>query len=537
MKTAKYILLFGAFFFLGNATASAQATCLPLIEIDSFEYQGAFIIPGATYGESNANYTDGTIEYNPVNHSLFLAGHRVHGGLAEFAIPALVNSTVVVDLNTAAILQDFRLIMEETPDGNPQNQDRIAGLKYHNSKLIVNTVEYYDAPANNTHTSLVIEDASDIANSALSGYYALEGRAHAAGWMSPIPTEWQTLLGGEWITCNSSRYPINSRLPMGISAFVFDPDSLNGTPAGTIPTTTLLDYNLSDPLYADYPSYASAHYNLIEVNGSTHSGHTFEDADAIVGDNDLWTSESSADYGLIIPGTRTYLTVGHSGGHNSGIGYKATQSNGNLCGGPCPYDSEDYYSYYWLWDVNDLLDVKNGVSDPYDVRPYAYGVFDVPFQYDLYNDTTEIHPVVGGTYDPVSKLIYLTIYDGASTGAYDRIPIIAAYKVKSYQMEIQAIQPSDSLFTGVDTIATSGLVTITNGNTIIFEAANMVILNPEFTTELGSDFTARIGINGCNPAAPYAPTIINGGKSGTPAKNQHREKGVKAMNDVFFKKN
>jgi len=80
-----------------------------------------------------------------------------------------------------------------------------------------------------------------------------------------------------------------------------------------------------------------------------------------------------------------------------GIGYKPTQSDGNVCGGPCPYDADDYYNYYWLWDVNDLLAVKNGTLNPHDVRPYDYGVFNAPF--------------------------------GASTGAYDRVPAIAAYSI------------------------------------------------------------------------------------------------------------
>ncbi len=429
MKKTTFIIATIFFFFLGLKNVFAQATNLPLLQIEALEYEGAFIISGYNFGESEANYTSGTIAYNSANNSIFIAGFDLDGAVGEFSIPALVNSKVVADLNSATILQNFKQILNLTPDSNPQSIDRISGLYVFNNKLIVNGIEYYDAPANNTHTTLVIEDANNINTSAINGYYSLQGEAHAAGWISTIPTEWQTLLGGSHMTGNSSKYAINSRMPMGISAFAFDPNNLVGSPSGSIPTTTLIDFDLSNPLYADYDTYEDANYNVIEVNGTTPPGHTVIDADVIVGENDLWTEISQASYGFIVPGTRTYLTIGSSGGHNSGIGYKPTQSDGNVCGGPCAYDANDEYNYYWLWDVNDLLAVKNGTLQHYDVRPYAFGLFNVPFQTDLYTNTQEIHTIVGGTYDVASNLLYLSVYDGASTGPYDKNPVIVAYSI------------------------------------------------------------------------------------------------------------
>ena len=191
---------------------------------------------------------------------------------------------------------------------------------------------------------------------------------------------------------------------------------------------TLLDFDLSNPLYADYSSYSNANYNVATLNGSTFTCHTVNDADISVGSNNLWTEVAQASYGFIIPNTRTYVTVGSMGGHTSAIGYKAEQDNGNCCGGPCAYQSDDYVNYYWLWDVQDLQDVKDGLQNAYDIRPYSYGEFDVPFQYDVFRNTDEFHPVLGGDYDAESGLLYLTIYDGAG-GQYSRNPVIAAYKV------------------------------------------------------------------------------------------------------------
>ncbi|CAH8285703.1 putative secreted protein (Por secretion system target) [Mariniflexile fucanivorans] len=423
----------------------AQATELPLLQINKLKYEGAFTIPGNEYGDSNANYASGTLAFNSANNSLFLAGFNLHGAVAEFSIPILVNSTNLNDLNSASILQNFRSILNATPDSNPQNIDRISGLYLFNNKLIVNALEYYDAAANNSHTTLIVDNASAIETSAITGYFSLNGEAHASGWISEIPTEWQTLLGGSHITGNSSKYPINSRLAMGISAFSFNVTDLINASTTNISTTTLLNFDLSNPLYADFNTYYNANYNVLELNGTTFSGHTSADADIVVGTNNLWTEQSQASYGFIVPNTRTYITIGSSSGHNSGIGYKAKQNNGNVCGGPCAYDAEDNYNYYWLWDVNDLLAVKNGTSEAYSVRPYAYGEFSVPFQYDAYSSTPEHHEIVGGTYDADSNLLYLSIYDGASTGAYDVIPVIVAYSIDQESLSVDELEMNTSI--------------------------------------------------------------------------------------------
>jgi len=89
----------------------------------------------------------------------------------------------------------------------------------------------------------------------------------------------------------------------------------------------------------------------------------------------LWNPVSAGRYGFFIPGTKTFAVIGHTAGLQSGIGYKAVQSDGNTCGGPCPYDPADYSNYYWFYNVEDIL----SASESYQPKPYAYGAFDVPF--------------------------------------------------------------------------------------------------------------------------------------------------------------
>src|SRR5690606_9476170 len=94
---------------------------------------------------------------------------------------------------------------------------------YVNGQLMVNTYVYYDAAVSATHTTLVVKNAASLATSSVGGYYSYSARAHATGWISSIPQEWRAVLGGTYITGDSSGKAIISRLSVGPSAFVFDP--------------------------------------------------------------------------------------------------------------------------------------------------------------------------------------------------------------------------------------------------------------------------------------------------------------------------
>ena len=93
--------------------------------------------------------------------------------------------------------------------------------------------------------------------------------------------------------------------------------------SGLILTDSLMDFSLKHPIVPD------------QYNKSLK--------------NNLWTELSAAHYGFIIPNTSSYLVIGKSGGHNSGIGYKITQDNGRECGGPCSVKAGDSYNYFWFF--------------------------------------------------------------------------------------------------------------------------------------------------------------------------------------------
>jgi hypothetical protein len=379
----------------------SHAGGFPLLRLTDIKYQGAFRLPAATYGGSSLNYSQGPVEYNSVNHSIFIVGHAHHQNIAEFAIPGIVNSTVLGDLNMAAApAQQFASVLDRAAGGNPQALDRVGGMEFvddgYGGQLIVNGYEYYDAPGDNTQTTLVVQDSGNVGTSTIAGIHTFSGGAgHTSGWISPVPPEWQAQLGGSYITGQSSGIPIISRTSVGPSAFSFDANDLVvASPVPTpVPTTKLLNFSLANRLHDD-------------LSNST-------------GSNDLWTHLSRVVYGIIVPGTRTYLTLGQSGGHASGVCYKCTQDNGNLCGGYCAPDSQDYYHYYWLWDLDDLIAVKNGEMNGFDVRPYEYGEFPTPFATNSFG---------GGSFDPDTGILYLTVQKAdRAQGTYSNPPIVVTF--------------------------------------------------------------------------------------------------------------
>ena len=397
------VLLFSATGF--EVHAQADPKNLPLLHIEDFRYLGAFRLPDDTFGASSPNYSQGPLEYDAASRTIYIVGHSHHQAIAEFPVPVLICSKQIAESNMCADpIQNFVQILGRTTGGNPQNLNRIGGIEIFDEpegkKLLVNAYEYYDAPGDNSQTSAIVGDADDIAGSVINGFYTFQGGAgHTSGWISPIPAEWQTILGGTHITGQSSGIPIISRTSVGPSAFAFDGTEVFSTgpvddPIATVP---LLDFSLGHPL----------HHDLSNTTGT----------------NDVWTHLSRVVYGFIPPGTRTYVTLGHSGGHASGVCYKCTQDDGTLCGGYCAPDAEDYYHYYWLWDVNDLVSVKSGHLQPYEVNPYDYGVFITPFK---------TRQLGGGTFDAANSVLYLTVQRADRLqGTYSNPPVVVAYGFRS----------------------------------------------------------------------------------------------------------
>jgi hypothetical protein len=379
----------------------AELEALPLFSIDNLQYLGGFRFPTEQLGVSTMAYAEGPIAASADGASIFAVGHAHQQAIAQFAIPALVNSKNPADFRVADPLQGFAPILNRPASGNPQAIDRIGGMQHFAGKLVVNTYVYYDAPASVTHTTLVVEDAAQLATSAVGGYYSYSAHAHAAGWISPIPEVWQSTLGGTFITGHSSGLPIIGRLSVGPSAFAVDLTALGGRSSKPIPVVRLLDFSLGQPLGAR--SRNAERYLMNEGL-----------------DNDLWTHLSRAVVGFVVPGTRSYLTLGVNGGMTTGVGYKLRRDNGAECEGYCAHGPSDYANYYWLWDLNDLAAVKSRKKQPSAVLPYAYG------KLEGYDVGGRIGSLVGGSFDATNGVLYLAVRQGADG---EWTPVVIAFKV------------------------------------------------------------------------------------------------------------
>ncbi len=400
-----------------------EAQTLPRIEMTDLTYAGAFRLPADTYGASSMNYAEGPIAYNPGRHTLFVVGHSHQQALAEFAIPPLVTSQALTDLLIAdPPRQAFATVLDKVNGGNPQALDRIGGLvcleTQAGRELMVNSYEYYDAPADNSLSTFIVRDADNLAASSIDGFISLNPEAaHVSGWLSPIPAIWQPLLGGTYLTGHASGIPIIGRTSVGPSAFAFDPFQVAGTSnvPSSLPTTRLMDFSLAHPLHPDLDNNTRA--------------------------NDIWTHLSRAVYGFIVPGTRTYMTLGYSGGHQSGVCYKCTQTDGTLCDGYCAPDANDYDQFYWLWDVNDMVEVREGRLDAHAVRPYAYGPLPTPLQ----GATPAIN---GATVDFNDGILYLALREAdTAQGEFNNPPVILAYALPDISKSV-ALE-ADELPTGI----------------------------------------------------------------------------------------
>ena len=387
----------------------------PKLDISAWEYEGGFRLSTKRAGKaenSTVDFSLGIFSLSTSKKSMFVASNPRLGGIGEFLIPPITKSEDLRDfVKGETVLQNFiPLINNPRVSTGIGGYFRITGIKQIDNALMVNYINWYDATATETDTSIMIWNANNLAESKMYGPYQLQGAAHAAGWLSEIPSNLTDLFDASHITGSQSNAAISSRLSIGPTAFAFNPrkDVIYG-PSGFVQTQALLDFSMKNPLY-DHSVYEfQPDFKPLSIN---------ED-----GLNKMWTLSSGASFGFIIPGTRTYLTLGKSAGHESGIGYKIEQNNGHKCGGPCPYDASDYYSFYWAWDVVDLLKAKLNLTMPYNLQPYEHGKFPLPARYKGL-------AIGGADYDAEQGRLFISLTKGDTLGKYARPPLFLTYKRK-----------------------------------------------------------------------------------------------------------
>ncbi len=189
-----------------------------------------------------------------------------------------------------------------------------------------------------------------------------------------IPSEWQGLLGGPAFAGNNSM-SIISQGTSGPSFYVFNPDDVGR--ANPIPTDPLMYFPLDHPLANDNVA------------------------------NDLFSRSDQYNAGILFPsGTRSVLFIGRHGyGPHT---YKVDDG----CGGASGEGAAPYRVQVTAFDANDLLAVKNGKKQPYDIRPYAW--WTLPGEFGSCAQLA----YSGLAYDDVNRKLYVAPYASSSPKVY-----------------------------------------------------------------------------------------------------------------------
>lgn len=418
---------FHILFLQTHFSFAAQPTQLILSDL---QYIGAFRVSNTNNGIGRTGFSDGRIAISAATNSFFLSGNPFPT-IAEFPIPDIINSTNIHDLAfTGPPLQNFTDFSNRIGYETPSNDIRNMGpMHIHNGTLIASVYDAYDAASSagfDVDNMLMINDAFNLESSSVTGYFGMEDKMFAAGWLSPIPPNYKLDLGGDYLSGSARMASINGRWSMGPSAYSFNKtDLLNVSEGQIVPNTTLQKYTLFNRLHPDSFNYPRPH---TEECPSFTLDPSLWKAECVL-ENDLFTEVSRAFYGAIIPGTSTYLTVGYVGGTQYGMGYKNYPINGGPqpCSGECPHDYTDWDNYIWLFNVEDLINHKNEQTEEYDARPYTYGAIKLPFD-DLNNDGI-ISTISSADYDPLSNRLYLVLNRADRLASFEATPIVVVYEI------------------------------------------------------------------------------------------------------------
>jgi hypothetical protein len=391
------ILLTGA---LSPVYVQAQTpSSAPLIQSNNLSYVGSFKLPsgtlGSTYGFGYAGAGGGgtyAVTYNPAKKSLFIGGHPWEQKIAEVAIPESFSGTP-----TATSLQNLTDPLEgKLGSINPSdpNSKVIGSAFVYSDRLYLGAFSYYDG-AGTQSKSQFVRPTNLSTKGQVQGPFTIGNKY--PGWVDKyaavIPPEWQSAFGGT-VLVGGSGGAINSLQSWGPSASVIIPSDIGSK--NPVPATLVLGYPIEHPL------------------NDTTSG------------NPYW-SQATVITGMAFPqGTRTILYFG-----KHGLG-PYCYGTGAECNDPADSSkgthAYPYESHVWAYDANELLAVKNGQKQSWQVRPYAVWKLDSSFI-----------DIQGVAYDATKQRIYVsaTFEDG------DR-PLIRVYQVNNATGSTPAPGPAPS---------------------------------------------------------------------------------------------
>ena len=416
------LLVIQSFVSKSNLPKVKAAANGPLLQSNNLTYLGAFRLPyvgnpadyGAIYG-FDSSLTG--LAYNPARNSLFINNHNYEQKTAEISIPVL--STNMASLNRATFIQNFADITEGhrsdiLADGGTYTGaggTLMAGLLVYKDKLIGTSYSDYDA--NNAARLSHFTSGLDLSTQGdFKGMYQVGPTAamgFTAGYMTAIPSEWQTALGGTALT-GQCCVGIIARTSVGPSAWVFNPDDLGVK--NPVPTTPVLYY---DESHQNLARYLGTSINLYYLNSTRVKGLVFPAGTSSV------LFFGTQNLGLPCYG---FGTADPNLSFTAPNGEILCYDPSNEAKGPHGYP---YKFWIWAYDANDLVSVKNGTKNPWDIKPYSVWELNIPLD-------TLGNLINGVAYDPVAQRIYISHQAADSFlpgAAWYSAPIIHVFQVNN----------------------------------------------------------------------------------------------------------
>lgn len=443
---------------------TVSPTSLPLVQSSNMTYLGKFTYPYDDGAGGNLTYGYKTLGMGADGASLYVG--CIYGPVARISIPAIGGVAKVLEpcqkpTNIGAI--------------NPGDSNGIymGGALAWQGKLITSAYAYYDAGGTAKGSHFV---GTTVANSTGPFTVGTMNPGFVGGNMGPIPQEWRSLLGGPSFTSQWG-LSIIGRTSSGPAFTVFDPAQVGVV--NPVPASMLIGYPLSNtnPAVGYYGNTSTA--NAVYDMGSGPGGVAFPDGTrSILFIHRVGTTAACYGEGTTNPALDRQPVPGYNGA----VIYCYDLSNMYKGGHQYPYKHQVV-----AYDANDLIAVKNGTKNPWDVVPYARWYLN-----DINNNGSA--DLRGATYDPATKRIYITNENGGGTP-----------EVHVYQLNIgTAVTPTpDTTAPTVSLMAPTSGSTVSGSNVTVSANAsdNVGVAGVQFKLD-----GANLGVE--DTTAPYS-TIWN----------------------------
>ena len=361
----------------------------PLLYQSDVQYVGAFRVPDYSNSTDSMSFGAGALAYNPADNSLFITGQGQ--SIAEISIPStIVDSSDLDNLSTATVLQPWKNVLSNLPNQLSGTSDGapIGGLMVYNGELIGTQFAYYGGAYSQVLSHFVL-NSLDLSTASVEGLYQVgSGGRIMAGYMTPIPSEWQAPLGGFTALTGLSDWPIISTESAGPAAIGFNPGDLGSA---------------NDPA-STYLAYTGGH-QLGAYTGPA---------------NPMQSGTTSIDGDAFVPGTSSILYFGATGTNYEGYGEPGPWDGTNDATGPQSLNGQ-YAFQVWAYNANDLVAVQQGQLQPYQVMPYDVWNFTLPIPASCQPE--------GLAFDPGTGRIYMAIPNADNEVPYSHLPLIEVFQV------------------------------------------------------------------------------------------------------------